>query len=103
MKLSSIVYASIVALAAFAANGAVAKNVSDGAAKGQANESTAQPTTCPAGQGWDAATKKCVATSSINYNASKSNTGNLTATPLNNRQNVSGSMQHTPATTPPPK
>jgi hypothetical protein len=34
---------------------------------------------CPTGQSWDATTKKCVATDSINYNASKSNTRNVAA------------------------
>jgi hypothetical protein len=107
MKISSIVCASFAALvvSAFAADGAFAKNISDGAAKGQANEGTAPATTsCTTGYSWDAATKKCVATTSINYNASKSNTGSVTATPLNNRSNVSGSAQ--PASTgapPPPK
>ena len=90
MKLSSIMCASAVTLAAvaFTAGGAVAKDISDGAAKGQATERTAPlATTCQTGQSWNAATKKCVA-----------------ATPLNNRQNVSGTAtQSTTTTTPPPK
>ena len=80
MKLSFIVCASILVVAAFAVDGAFAKNISDGAAKGQANEGTAQPTSCPTGQSWDSATKKCVATSDVNYNSSKSNSGNSVAT-----------------------
>ncbi len=105
MKLSSIAYASIITLAAFAANGAVAKNISDGAAKGQATEGTAQPTTCPAGQSWNASTKKCVAASDFSKGMQvHGGPGIVDATPLNNRQNVSGSMQQTPSTTTtPPK
>jgi hypothetical protein len=37
--------------------------------------------TCPKGQTWDAHVKKCVSPSSINYNSSKSNTGNVTLAP----------------------
>jgi hypothetical protein len=32
---------------------------------------------CASGESWDGTTKKCVAISAINYNASKSNTGNF--------------------------
>jgi hypothetical protein len=40
---------------------------------------TNQTPSCPTDQSWDAATKKCVATSAVNYNSSKSNSGNMTA------------------------
>jgi len=50
MKLSLIACASVVALTAFAAEGAFARNVSDGAAKGQASEGTMTGLSCPAGQ-----------------------------------------------------
>ncbi len=33
---------------------------------------------CPNGQAWDSASRKCVPVNAINYNSSKSNTGNLT-------------------------
>jgi hypothetical protein len=88
MKLSSIVYASVVTLiaAAFAAEGALAAaggrgiGITSGGGNKDVPTSTAQPTTnCPKDWSWNATAKKCVATDSINYNASKSNTGNMMA------------------------
>jgi hypothetical protein len=92
MKLSSIAFASVVALAAiaFAAGGALAA-VNYNSSKSNTGNMTAQPTTtCPTGETWNATTKKCVLP---------------TATPLNNRQNVSGAAQpsSTNAATPSPK
>jgi hypothetical protein len=81
MKLSSMVRASLVALAAltFAVDGAFA-GVNYNSSKSNTGAVTNQPATaCPNGQTWDTTTKKCVMPSSINYNASKSNTGNVTA------------------------
>jgi hypothetical protein len=111
MKLSSIVCASIVILAGvvFAADGALADpSVNYNASKSNTgNVTMGQTPTCPKEQAWDATSKKCVAASSVNYNSSKSRTGeNVTATPLNNRQNLSGASQPAPTgapATPPPK
>jgi hypothetical protein len=107
MKLSSIVCASVftfaeIALTADAASANTTSSRSNTTHNGMAGPSSPN---CPTGQSWDAAAKKCLATDSINYNASKSNTGSLTATPLNNRQNVSGAAQRssTDSAAPSPK
>jgi hypothetical protein len=67
MKLSPMISLSAVAVAAFllTAGGAFADNTT--------------PAPCPTGQVMVAG--KCTPTNGVNYNASKSNTGNLTATP----------------------
>ena len=105
MKLSSIVCASIGILAGvvFAANGAIADpSINYNASKSNTgNVTMGQTPTCPKAQAWDAATRKCVAASGVNYNSSKSHTGeNVTATPLNNRQNLSGASQPAPTGAP---
>lgn len=47
----------------------------------QQHNSTMGAPSCPKGQTWNSASNKCVPTDSINYNASKSNTGNTTVQP----------------------
>ena len=79
MKLSSIVCASIAVLA-MTGSAFGDPSINYNASKSNTgNAAVGQPTACPTGQSWDAATKKCVATSAVNYNSSKSNTGNMMA------------------------
>jgi anaerobic selenocysteine-containing dehydrogenase len=82
MKLSSILCASVVTLAAVASapNGAFAA-VNYNASKSNTGNIKTQPTTCPAGEAWNSATKKCEGIGAVNYNSSKSNSGNFTTQP----------------------
>ena len=80
MLRKSILLAVAIALspaAAFAANDS--KSISDGAAKGQATEGTAQPTTSNGKPCKPTAAKPCPV-DAVNYNSSKSNSGNMTVT-----------------------
>jgi hypothetical protein len=80
MKLSSILSASIaiVATISFTADAAsAAPDTTHNVMAGSPSQ------TCDTGQTWDAAAHKCIAVSSINYNASKSNTGNNITFPGN--------------------
>jgi hypothetical protein len=87
MKLSYIVCASIVTLAAVAltADGAFAAVNYNASKSNTGNSSMSGPTSCPAGQSWSAATRKCAMPM---------------ATPLNNRQNVSRAAQPPPTSAP---
>lgn len=77
--LTSLAASAFLAGAALAGPGGTIGMTSSGNPKSPPS-GTAQPTTnCPTGQVWDAAAKKCVATSAVNYNSSKSNTGNFTS------------------------
>jgi hypothetical protein len=115
MKPASILCAAIVTLAAlaFAANGAFAA-VNYNSSKSNSGNKMAQPTTtCPTGQSWNATAKKCEAidmavkgsgvpkNTSITDGAAKGQANEVTATPLNNRQNVSGTTSTTTTTTTP--
>jgi len=81
------------ALFALTSGGAFADDthhVSDGAAKGQANEGVAPDTgNCTKDQVWNSQTKTCDPAQSINYNSSKSNTGNVTGPPPKNTDSSS--------------
>ncbi len=82
MKLLSVARAPVamIAVATFVAGVALAGTTNTTTRSNTQHNGTAPATqSCPTGQTWDAAAKKCAAPSSINYNASKSNTGNVTA------------------------
>jgi hypothetical protein len=83
MKRSSGWHTSLFALAVFAtaSSGALADKSYNASHSNTANIAAAPApagTSCPTGQAWNATAKKCVLTDSVNYNASKSNTGNVT-------------------------
>jgi hypothetical protein len=74
MKISSILCASFVGVAAFAfaASGA---SINYNASKSNTGNMTAQPTTtCPTGQTWDTTTKACVVAAKVNNTTTRSNT-----------------------------
>ncbi|MGD0143046.1 MAG: hypothetical protein ABSC92_07795 [Rhizomicrobium sp.] len=88
--------ASVIILAAIAlaADCVLAGTINYNASKSNTGNIAVQPTTCPAGETWDAAARKCLAPTDMSHGLMVHG-GKIAATPLNNRQNVSGSTIQT--------
>jgi hypothetical protein len=93
MKLSSMVCASTIALAAvvFKAEGAFAAVNYNSSKSNQGNISAQSSTACPTGQEWNVTAKKCVAPAAVVNTTTRSNTQHNIMAPAPN------------TTTPPPK
>jgi hypothetical protein len=91
LALMSALLAALVMTAAPAGAraGPDSKNISDGAAKGQATEGVVTAPHCPAGEVPVAGGASCAKPAAINYNASKSNTGNRAVTVVKTHDSAS--------------